>query len=389
VTGLVGRHPRLGGLVWDHLQYALGLAQLGHDVYYLEDSGPSVDPLAGGACGVAEDLRYHVAQLAKTMERFGLAERWAYRFPPTATWFGLPDAARSEVTESADLLIDVSGVLARPEQHRGRGRLVYVDTDPVVTQLELASGPPELAGRVAAYDAHFSFGERVQALPIPTPHRWRPTRQPVVLAEWRPVRAARKVFTSVPSWTSEPPLGFGNATPGREDVELERVLALPGRVAPLALEVAVGGTEHTDRERNAGYAPSREKLRRAGFRVADARHVCGDLDRYRHYVESSRGEWSVGKHGTVQGRAGCFSGRSACYLAAGRPVVMQDTGLAELFPMGDGALAFGSVDEAAEALREVEADYDRHAAAARAFADAFFDAELVLPALLEAALADD
>jgi hypothetical protein len=387
VTGLVGRHPRLGGLVWDHLQYALGLAQLGHDVYYLEDSGQWPDTLAGGSSrpGVAGDPRHHVAQLAKTMERFGLAERWAYRFPLGSSWFGLTDAARREVTESADLLIDVSGTLARPEEHRGRGRLVYVDTDPVSTQLELAAGPPELATRVAAYDAHFSFGERVQALPIPTPHRWRPTRQPLVLAEWRPARAARKVFTSVLSWTGDPPLAFRGAAPGH--VELERFLALPGRVAPLALEVAVGGTGHADPEREAGGLPSRQALRRAGFRVVDAQHVCGDLDRYRHYVESSRGEWSVQEHGTVQGRAGWLSGRSACYLAAGRPVVVQDTGLAEVFPMGDGALAFQSVDEAAEALREVEADYARHAAAARAFADAFFDAELVLPALLEAALA--
>jgi hypothetical protein len=392
LTGLVAQHPRLGGVVWDYLHYALGLAQLGHDVYYLEDSGQWPYRLPGGPSGapaVARDPRHNVAHLAKVMERFGLAERWAYRFPLTSTWFGLSRAARREVTDSADLLIDVSGTLEHPEEHRGRGRLVYVDTDPVFTQAKIAAGPSEFAARAAAYDVHFSFGERVQELPIPTPHRWRPTRQPVVLSEWQPGRAGRKAFTTVLSWTSYPPLRFQGVTYGQKDVEFRRFLAIPPRVEPLELEVALGGTRHADWEGDAEKCPPRETLHRAGFRVADAYHVCADLDRYRHYVESSRGEWSIQKNGYVQGQPGWFSCRSACYLAAGRPVVVQDTGLGGVLPTGDGLLVFGTPEEAVAALREVEADYDRHAAAARAVAAAFFDAELVLPALLEEALAGD
>src|SRR5262245_47368659 len=93
VAGLVAPHPRLGGVAWDHLQYALGLVQLGHDVTYLEDSGRSVGGRAGGGTGSAQP---NVAHLAKVMERFGLAERWAYRFPPTGAWFGLSRGARRE-----------------------------------------------------------------------------------------------------------------------------------------------------------------------------------------------------------------------------------------------------------------------------------------------------
>jgi hypothetical protein len=178
-------------------------------------------------------------------------------------------------------------------------------------------------------------------------------------------------------------------TYGQKDVEFRRFLSLPGRVAPLALEVAVAGTRHADWEGEAGTCSPRETLRRAGFRVVDAYQACSDLDRYRQYVETSRGEWSVQKNGYVRGQPGWFSCRSACYLAAGRPVVVQDTGLDGVLPIGDGLLTFHTPEEAAEALREVDADYERHAAAARALAAAYFDAELVLPALLEEALASD
>jgi len=392
VTGLVAQHPRLGGVAWDYLQYLLGFASLGHDVYYLEDSGQWPYRLGARSAGrsrVARDPAANVAHLAKLMERFGLAERWAYRFPVTSTWFGLSQTARREITATADLLIDVSGALERPEQHRGRGRAVYIDTDPVFTQLKLAAGAREFAARVAAHDLHFSFGERVQGLAIPTPYRWRPTRQPVVLSEWQPGNRARKAFTTVLSWTSYAPLRFRGESYGQKDVEFRRFLSLPARAAPISLEVAIGGTRHADWEGDAAAPPPPEILRGAGFKVVDAYHVCADLDRYRSYVESSRGEWSIQKNGYVRGQPGWFSGRSACYLAAARPVVVQDTGLAGVLPTGDGLLTFGSVDEAEAGLREVDAHYERHAAAARALAAAYFDAELVLPTLLEEALASD
>jgi hypothetical protein len=392
VTGLVAQHPRLGGVAWDYLQYVLGLASLGHEVTYLEDSGQwpyGLGTRPARRPHVVKDPTANVAHLAKLMERFGLANRWAYRFPLNSRWYGLSKRERREVTATADLLIDVSGALEHPDEHRGRGRQVYIDTDPVFTQLKLAAGASEFSKRVAAYDRHFSFGERVQELAIPTPYRWRPTRQPVVLSEWQPSSRPRKAFTTVLSWTSYPPLRFRGKTYGQKDVEFGRFLSLPSRAVPIALEVAIAGTRHADWEGEAAAPPPPETLRGAGSRVVDAYHVCADLDRYRSYIEASRGEWSIQKNGYVRGQPGWFSGRSACYLAAGRPVVVQDTGLAGVLPTGDGLLCFRSVEEAEAALREVDADYDRHAAAARALAAAYFDADLVLPPLLEEALGSD
>jgi hypothetical protein len=122
--------------------------------------------------------------------------------------------------------------------------------------------------------------------------------------------------------------------------------------------------------------------------VVDPAVVCPDLDSYRDYIESSKGEWSVAKNAYVEARSGWFSERSACYLAAGRPVIVQDTGFSARLPVGEGLLPFTTPDEAVAAVREVEGNYPRHARAARALAEACFEADKVLTRLLEEAFAD-
>ncbi len=127
VTGLIAQHPLLAGVTWDYLQYVLGLARLGHDVYYFEDSGQWPYTPDGGASGnewIARDCAPNVDHLARVMARFGLADRWAYRFPTRPRWFGLSHRERRAVIESADLLINVSGTLRRPADYRRVKRLV-------------------------------------------------------------------------------------------------------------------------------------------------------------------------------------------------------------------------------------------------------------------------
>jgi hypothetical protein len=379
VTGLIAQYP-LGGVAWDYLHYVLGLARLGHDVYYVEDTGEwPYNPVEGG---VSEGCAYNVAHLRTLMERFGLGDRWAYRFPWQEQWFGLPDARREDVLASADLLVNVSGTLERPEAYRGIPRLAYIDSDPVFTQVRLAMDPGPFRALVDAHDVHFSFGETLARADVPaTGHTWRPTRQPIVLSEW-PVQAARRsAFTTVMNWTSYAAVGFDGRTYGQKDVELTRFLDLPRRVAPTVLELAVaeGKTDRTPRE----------LLLRHGWRLVDPAVACPDLDSYRDYVSSSRAEWSVAKHGYVAGAAGWFSCRSACYLAAGKPVVVQDTGFSAVLPTGEGLLAFGTMDEAVEAIAAVERDHDRHARAARDIAEAYFDAATVLTRFVEEAMASE
>jgi hypothetical protein len=378
VTGLVAAYP-LPGMAWHYLQYALGLARLGHDVYYFEDSGRDPYNPAEGRPG--NDCAYNVRYLAGLMARFGLADRWAYRPHEQAPWVGLSDPERSGVLGSAELLLNVSGSLDRPEEYRQVPRLTYVDTDPVFTQVKLLRGQPQFLRRVNAHDVHFSFGERVGDTLPGTGHRWRGTRQPILLSEWRAGTPTRDVYTTVMSWRSYKPRSYGGQTYGHKDVEFLRFLELPRLVAPATLEVASapGRTEQ---------GPD-ELLRDTGWRVVDPAAVCPDLDSYRGYIASSKGEWSVAKNAYVQGRSGWFSERSACYLAAGRPVIVQDTGFSAFLPVGEGVLPFTTVDEAVSAIREVEGNHARHARAARAIAEAYFDSDKVLTRLIEEAFASD
>jgi hypothetical protein len=155
-----------------------------------------------------------------------------------------------------------------------------------------------------------------------------------------------------------------------------RLLDLPTRVS-WPLELALGG----------GYEV-RDRLRASGWRVRDAEEVSVDVSSYREYIVRSRGEFSAAKNAYVKTRSGWFSDRSVCYLAAGLPVIVQDTGFGDWLPTGQGVLAFSTVEEAVDCLERVDADYAAHRRAAHALAERHFDYRVVLPRLVEIALGD-
>ena len=376
VTGQIAQYP-LGGVTWFYLQYLLGLKSLGHDVFYFEDSGQwPYNPSVGG---VPEDPRYNVKYLAETLNGYDLGDRWAYRFPWGPEWFGLSDAARVEALKTADLVLNVSGTLRAPDELVVRSRLAYIDTDPVFTQIKLLRGQDDFRALVDAHDVHLSYGERIaQALPD-TGHSWIPTRAPVMLSEWVAHEQPRKAFTTITNWTAFKPIEFQGVSYGQKDIEFKRFLDLPKLVAPAVLELAIGPG-------NKARTPY-ELLEHKGWKLVDPDKVCPDLENFRTYVRASYGEWSVAKHGYVQGQSGWFSERSARYLAAGRPAVLQDTGFSQVLPVGEGLLPFVSIDGAAKAIGDVQADYKRHSKAAREIAEEYFDASLVLDSLVEQAMA--
>jgi hypothetical protein len=378
VTGLIGQYP-LGGVAWDYVQYVVGLARLGHDVYYLEDTGQwPYNPDEGGVSG---DPGFTVPYLEGVMSRFGFEERWAYRFPWGPRWFGMPERRRDEVIASADLLINVSGTLPRAAEYRdaaSRARFAYLDSDPVFTQVKLVRGQHDFRRLVDAHDVHFSFGEVLGDAIPDTGHHWRPTRQPVLLDEWHPAPTRRDAFTTVMNWTSYKPVTWDGLRLKQKDVEFERFLDLPGKVKPTVLEIALakGKTRR----------PPRDRLSGAGWRIVDPSLVCPDPESYRDYVAGSTAEWSVAKNGYVNPPSGWFSCRSACYLASARPVVLQDTGFSSVLPVGIGLLAFSSLQEATDAIREVESNWECHSRAARAIAEQHFDSNTILTRLVEEAM---
>jgi hypothetical protein len=375
VTGQMAQYP-LGGVTWFYLHYVLGLARLGHEVWYFEDSGQW--PYNPNADGLVEGCDYNVRYLDEVLTRYGLAGRWAYRFPWESQWFGLEEDGRREVIETADLLINVSGTLERPWEYRPVRRLAYVDTDPVFTQIKLARGQADFRKLVDAHDVHFTYGERESDAVPDTGHRWLKTRAPVVLSEWRPGAERREVFTTVMNWTSHNSVEFGGQQFGQKDDEFRAFLDLPGLVEPLVLELALGSGKNQP--------PPRKLLTHKGWHLVHPNDVCPDLDSFRTYTATSKGEWGVAKNGYVRGQSGWFSERSARYLAAGRPVVVQETGFSDVLPVGEGILPFTTIEEAARAIREVERDYDRHADAARAIAEQHFDSDAILTRLVAEAM---
>jgi hypothetical protein len=385
VTGLIAQHP-LGGVTWDYLQYVLGLRRLGHETYYIEDSGAWPYALDGGLTGddfAVGDCSANIAYLAKVMRRFGLEDRWAYRCPINGNWVGLSYVARRDVIESADLLLNVSSTVLRPDEYRVIPRLAFIDSDPVFTQIKLARGQKDFRAVVDAHDVHFSFGECLTDRVPTTGHQWKPTRQPIVLGEWNPGMPHRGVFSTVMNWASYNPVVHEGKTYGQKDIEFMRFVDLPARAAPLRFEIAARGTRRRQ-------LPARllTYLRYKGWNVVDPATVCPDVDGYRDYVQGSMAEWSVAKNGYVEGMPGWFSCRSGCYLAAGRPVVVQDTGFAPVLPVGDGILSFTTLEEAADGVQRVASDYQRHSTAACSVAEAYFHSDVVLADLLEKAFAN-
>jgi hypothetical protein len=123
---------------------------------------------------------------------------------------------------------------------------------------------------------------------------------------------------------------------------------------------------------------ARHTLEANGWRLADAHAFTTDPWPYRDYVRASRGEFTVARDLHVRLRSGWFSERSACYLAAGRPVITQDTGFDSVLPTGEGLFAFNTMEEILTAFESINSDYQRHSRAARAIAEEYFRAETVL-----------
>lgn len=378
VTGLIATYP-VGGVAWDYLQYVRGLAALGHDVTYLEDTGQWV--YSPRLMTFTEFCGENLAYLARVLEHGPARVPWAFR-DPGGTMHGLDAAALRTRCREADLFLNVSGSCWLRDEYRGRGVHAYVDSDPCYSQAKLAAADAgtadalvrESAEMIRGHDVFFSYAEnlgRSECL-IPTVGiTWHPTRPPIVLADW-PISAAPDdaPFTTVMSWKIDvtSPVIDGR-TFGGKDVEFAKILDLPSRTRT-PLEIALSG------------AAPRETLTAAGWRLRDAREASATPESYRRYLAASRGEVSVAKEAYAATRSGWFSTRSASYLALGRPVVIQDTGLAPHYPLGTAIMPFTDVDGAAAAIAAVQEDHPRRSREAREVAAECFAAERVLVRLL-------
>ncbi len=381
VSGLIGQYA-LGGVVWDYLQYLLGFRDLGHEVWYLEDTG--MWPYHREREEICDDCSTNVAHLRQVMEEFGFGDRWLYRNEPDGRWYGVEDSVRAErLLAEGDVLVNVSGACWLRECSAKIRRKLFVDGDPMFTQINCLADPGgERMGRMKAHDAHFTFGLNVgrPGCRVPTAgFHWRPTVQPVSIAHWEtpapaPDHLACGCWTTVMNWVSYPPVEFEGDSYAQKDAEFGRFLDLPER-SGLRFLLAMG--------RGLGNKRPTELLEQKGWEIREPLEVLPDHRTYQDFLAASRGEWSVAKNGYVKARTGWFSCRTACYLAAGRPAVVQETGWSEHLPSGEGVIAFTDSDTAVAALQAIESDYARHSAAARAYARQHFSADAVCASLLD------
>ncbi len=367
----------VAGVVWQTIHYLLGFRRLGYDVYYVEAHArtPSMlmrQPSEDGSVLAA-------AFIAGVMRRFDLGDRWAYQaLHDDGVCFGLDEASLRRAFEGAELVVNLHGGTRPRPEHYATDRLVYLGTDPVQLELELARGDAEAIEFLEPHCAFFTFAENYGRpscrLPVSDRFELQPTRQPVLLDFWPAGTEAREAFTTIANWRQHwrEVTWEGETYHWSKHLEFLKLVDLPART-PQALELALANCGPEDRD----------LLHRHGWTVRDSLDFSTDADAYRHYIARSRAEFTVAKDQNVRFRSGWFSDRGATYLAAGRPVVTQDTGIDGVLPVGEGLLVWRDQDEALAAIEAVNADYDRHARAAREIAATHFDASIVLADLLE------
>jgi hypothetical protein len=365
LSGMVAGDPHHGGATWAVLQYALGFRRLGCAVTLVEPVAARGNPLAASAA---------TAYFRAVAARFGLTDSAALLYEATRETVGLPYPRLVDAARRADVLVNVAGMLTDPDLAGPPRTRVYLDLDPGFVQVWHAQG---IDMRFAGHTHFVTVGQNVgrPGCPVPTCGRdWVPTLPPVVLAEW-PVGAGVEFdgLTTVANWRGYGSAEHGGVFYGQKAHSFRPLFGLPSRV-PVRFRPALAI--------HPGEVADVAALAANGWDVLDPAAVAGTPDAYRNFVCGSWAELGVAKSGYVNSRCGWFSDRSACYLAAGRPVVAQDTGFGDAVPTGEGLLSFRTADDAAAAVEAVRADYPRHARAARHLAAEVFDSDRVLPRLL-------
>ncbi len=380
VMGFMAGCP-IAGVIWQHVHYLVGLQRLGHEVYYIEDSERL--PYNPARQEVNTDYSYAAAKLQELASQFGFEGRWGFcaRYLPDQPCAGLDRPKIRELYRSADAILNVCGSQELNEDLLENQHLLYVESDPGVEQIRVDQGDPGPLDYLSRYHRLFTFGESINRPEFPVPlhqFRWHPTRQPIVTDLWKtsapPPPGA--VFTSVANWnTSGKDIEWrGDKFLWSKSPEFLRFINAP-EAAKETFELA---TLIHDAE-------TRQQFSAHSWRLSDPTNASVNHEVYREYLRNSKGEFTVAKDQYVRLHTGWFSDRSACYLAAGRPVITQQTGFTHHYGGHGGLFAFLTLDDVVEAVREINADYPKHSRLAYEIAAEHFEATKVLAGLLERA----
>ncbi len=371
VGGQIASVPFQGGATWAVLQYILGLQELGYNVYFMEHIPGSVLTPVGTDLAHSRNALYFNG----VMENFGLGDSSALCDPQQRQSVGLDYTRIVEITSKADVMINLSGDLpVEPLLKRVPIRL-YLDLDPLFTQLwnDVEKIDMHFADHTHFATIGMNVGSNVCTLPTGGLD-WIKTWQPVVLSHW-PVsnRLSWDAATTVANWRSYGALFYRGTFYGQKVHSWRTFIGLPLRSRwKFMPALSIDPREIEDIN----------LLVKNGWQLVDPHDVAATPERYQDFIQGSKAELAIAKSGYVASHCGWFSERSECYLASGKPVVAQTTGFEQYLPCGKGLIAFNSNEQVLEALAMIESDYRLHCHIARQVAEEFFDSRRVLPRLL-------
>lgn len=383
VGGFIGLFPT-GGATWDYIQYPLGLKSLGHDVYYIEDTYqfPTYQP-DGKAWN---DASYNISYVKRIMEYFNFHDRWAYRDAASGECYGMSRKRIKEICCTADIFINVSCSTFLRDDYIKIPKRVLIDSDPMFTQIQFfneieKTGESNIKYLLENHNYLFTFGENIHADDCKIPeinYTWRTTRQPVCLGLWKN-ESAKPTYdlTSILNWSGRKKLLFKDEEWGQKDVEFEKFIDLPQKFRMVKFEMVINPPL------NPGSNFDSDLIKSKGWKVLNPQSTIHGPDAYKDFIINSSGEFSIAKETYVKSNSGWFSCRSACYLAAGKPVIAQDTKWSRFIPSGMGLLAFTDMQSAIEALENLNNNYKKHSHAANEVAREYFNSDLVLNNILE------
>jgi hypothetical protein len=375
IGGSLAQRAHYGGHSWVLLQYLLGFKDLGWEVMFLDrlDPGMSVDA-AGQVCPPERSVNWEY--LDTTMRSAGLSGSFAL-LTESGQSLGMSHSEVLRRVRESDLFLNVMGFVDCPEVLGAAGTKVFLDIDPGFGQMWKQLGLADIFGD---YDRYLTVGANVGkpgcAIP-PVGIEWAPTRPPVVLSHWPATGYRHEGFTSIGSWRGPfEPVDFGGKRFDLRVHEFRKFVALPalsGQRFRLAMDM------------DPADSPDHHLLDAAGWEFEDPQEAAGDPWTYRRYVQDAKAEFLVAKGMYVQSSSGWVSDRSACFLASGKPVLAQETGLGETLPTGEGLVTFTDLQEAWNGAARINADYPLHSRRARELAEECFDSRKVLPHLVELA----
>jgi len=370
----IGRFP-IGGNAWSDLQYLLGLRALGHDIFYLEECGPESWVYNWETEQITTQLDYPTNYVRNCLEPLGFENQWIYRAGDCSVGMAVDEFL--EVCSQADLMIVRGSPLSLwRDEYEEPQRRIFIDADPGFTQINIACGNSELANTIERCDRLFTIGQRIGAEDclIPTMGRhWLKTLPPVALPYWSAAQDNDTThFSSIMQWHSYREVVYEGVTYGNKNKEFLKFIDIP-QLTKQHFRIALSG----------GFP---DELSQHGWEVTPGWVASFTPESYQRFVQESLAEFGVAKQGYVATQGGWFSDRSVCYLASGKPVLVQDTGLGDWLPIGEGILTFHDLSEALNAIEAINTDYEQHRHAARRLAEEYFDSNKVLSSLLETAM---